>query len=275
MRPRAIDDGSGRSVSEAAFKQLRTLFAERTGIAYPIEKRPLLASRLHRHLERRAVADFDAYVTLLRRPEEEAERQRVVDALTTHETSFFREPPHFQFLENWLKKPFAGKFRAWSAACSTGEEVYSVAMTLASRVADFEVVGTDVSQQSVERSRRGLYPIERAPQVPQKLLKAFCLKGVGAQQGTFRIGPRLRAHTRFEVANLMARQSALGRFHLALLRNVLIYFGPRERQLVVDNVVSQLEPGGYLMVGHAETSANLHPRLVSVQPSVFRLESAS
>lgn len=260
---------------EKTFVELSELFADRTGIAYPRDKRGLLESRLQRRLLQRAVPSLESYAALLRQPGEEPERLLFVDALTTHETSFFREPPHFEFLERWLHTPRTGPFRAWSAACSTGEEVYSLAMTLAPWLADWEVVGTDVSTRAVERARRGLYPMERAAQIPPRQLKAWCLKGVGTHEGCFRIGAQLRERTRFQAANLFEPQAHLGRFDLVMLRNVLIYFEPEQRRAVVQNVVDRLAPGGILMLGHAESSAGLHPRLVSLQPSVFRLEPAS
>jgi chemotaxis protein methyltransferase CheR len=252
-----------------------TLFERHTGIRYRPEKRGLLVSRLVGRLRARGLADFASYLKLLENPTERAELMRLIDVLTTHETFFWREPSHFEFLEDWLDalpgRP--QKLRAWSAASSTGEEGYTLAMTLAGKLplGSFEVVGTDVSPGVVQTANQGLYPLGRAQHIPDAAKQRWCRKGAGEYDGTFLIARELRAHVKFSVANLMVPQPTLGKFHVAFLRNVLIYFRPDQQRNVVRNVVDRLIPGGLLIVGHSESATNAHPKLQVVVPSVYRL----
>lgn len=256
---------------------LRALLERHTGISYQPEKHALFTTRLAHRLRARGVADFTSYLQLLRRPEEHDEISRVIDALTTHETSFWREPAHFEFLTQHVvaMRPRPPVYRAWSAACSTGEEVFTLAMVLGScmPLTSFEVVGTDVSPGVVETARAGLFPLARSSSIPPNALRRFCRRGQGSWEGQFLVTRDLRERTRFEVSNLLAPQTYLGLFDLVMLRNVLIYFDADRQQQLVHNTVDRLKPGGLLMVGHSETASKLHPALRQLQPSIYVKEA--
>jgi chemotaxis protein methyltransferase CheR len=261
------------------FERLRAFVLDATGIHLANGKQHLVASRLWARLRALQLRSFEDYVRLVTAREHGPERAWAIDALTTHETSFFREAQHFPSLvEHARRHRGPRRFRVWSAACSTGEEAYTVAMLLAGQLGpgQFEVIGTDVSGPSVETARRALYPLERAHTIPPDLLRRFCRKGVGQYEGTFLIEPSLHQHVTFSVLNLCEPPApALGQFDVALLRNVLIYLDPAEKHLVVRNVVDRLIVGGLLLNGHAESVSGLHPELEPVVQTVHRKRARS
>lgn len=166
----------------------------------------------------------------------------------------------------------SGQRRVWSAASSSGEEAYSLAMLLdAERPgAEWEITGTDISDRMIEWARRGRYPIARAERIPRAYLHRYCLKGTGSSQGELLIDRTLRRQVMFQRGNLMLPQSALGEFDLILLRNVMIYFETQTKQQVLQNVLRQLKPGGHLLIGHSESINGMTDELVPVQPAIYR-----
>lgn len=262
-------------MGDREFKRVCALLEQHSGIRYTPDKRNLVTTRLLGRLRERDVASFSEYVRLLDDPTEHHEVMRLVDALTTHETYFFREPQHFEFLDRHLAElpTLPRSFDCWSAACSSGEEPYTLAMQLAERLplGSFRVTGTDVSSAMVERAHRAVYPMARAQHIPPEVLRRWCRRGQGSWEGHLLVARELRAHVSFQVANLCLPQPSLGPFDVVLLRNVLIYFGARDRHAIVRNVADRIKPGGLLIVGHSESATGLHPRLQPLQPSIYRL----
>ncbi len=256
------------------FERLRAFVHEATGIRLAPSKPYLVASRLWSRLRALELRSFEDYVQLVTTGAPGPEREWAIDALTTHETSFFRESKHFpSLIEHARRHRAPRRFRVWSAACSTGEEAFSVAMVLADLLAPgtFEVIGTDVSVPSVEAAQRALYPLERASTIPPELLRRYCRKGTGAYEGSFIIEPMLRQHVSFLALNLCEPPPpTLGQFDVALLRNVLIYLEPAEKRVMVHHVVDRLLVGGLLLNGHAESVTGLHPDLEPVVQTVHR-----
>jgi chemotaxis protein methyltransferase CheR len=199
--------------------------------------------------------------------------QMAVDLLTTNETFFFREPKHFDFLrENVLPGWNTGPRRVWSAASSSGEEAYTLAMVIAEHAPTdaWEIIGTDISTRVLEKARSGHYPIDRAKNIPNTYLTKYCLKGAGSQEGTFIVGKHLRVRAKFMHFNLKSDLTSLGIFDVIFLRNVLIYFDMQTKQHVVSRLIRQLKPGGYLMVGHSESLNGVTNDVCMVVPSVYR-----
>jgi chemotaxis protein methyltransferase CheR len=266
-------------LTQGDFERLRAFVLGATGIHLAPGKQHLVASRLWSRLRALQLRSFEDYVRLVTTGEQGPERDWAIDALTTHETSFFREAQHFPSLvEHARRHRGPRRFRVWSAACSTGEEAFSVAMLLAGQLAPgtFEVIGTDVSLPSVEAARRALYPLERASTIPPELLRRYCRKGTGAYEGSFIIEPTLRQHVSFLALNLCEPPPpSLGQFDVALLRNVLIYLEPAEKQTMVRHVVDHLVVGGLLLNGHAESVTGLNPELEPVVQTVHRKRARS
>ncbi len=253
------------------FNLFRTLIYDISGINFSIEKKTLVRGRLASRLGHYKMKSYYEYYKFIK-AEQGNELQVAVDLLTTNETYFFRESKHFDFLrEKVLPQQCGAQLRYWSAASSSGEEAYSLAMTLAeySRTYDWKITGTDISTRVVERAKLVHYPLNRLQDMPTALLHKYCRKGVGSQQGTFIITPDLRKHVEFSHANLKHDQSNLGNFDVIFLRNVLIYFDLKTKQQIVESVLRRLKPGGYLMISHSENLHGVTDKVTPVQPSIF------
>ncbi|MFP4208639.1 MAG: CheR family methyltransferase [Wenzhouxiangella sp.] len=274
------DNGVGPVLSDAEFELFRRLIYDAAGISMAPSKKALISGRLSKRLRDLGYATFRDYFNWIDKarndPAALRERQNAIDHLTTNETYFFREPRHFEFIENRLIPHWAGRaVRLWSAASSSGEEAYTLAMVMEQHHrGGWEIVGTDISTRVVAAATRGQYPLMRANNIPKELLRKYCLKGVGEHQGTFRIDSRLRRKVSFRAANLQEDLSSVGMCDLVMLRNVLIYFDMEVKKRVVANVLRQLKPGGCLMVGHAESLHGVTAELKPVQPATYIKEGA-
>lgn len=267
---------------DRVFQGYQRLIYREAGISLGPTKKALLVGRLTRRLRELGNPSFSDYLRLVE--EDAQERLRLLDAICTHETRFFREPRHFEFLEQdvlprWRAQGHAGsglrRVRAWSAGCSTGEEAFSLAMVLrlnlpAEEGWQIEIVATDLSMRILERARQKLWAVERSHEIPTRYLKAFMLRGTGSQEGWMKAGPELRPLVHFERLNLNAeRYPSLGRFELIFCRNVFIYFDMESKGRAVDRLLDHLTPQGHLFVGHAESLTGLSPRVRLVQSTIY------
>ena len=262
------------TITDQEFSQFQRLLHQIAGISLSEAKKPLVHGRLAKRLKQHRLSSYGEYFRLLTNGQQPDELQIAVDLLTTNETYFFREPKHFDFLREKIFpncKP-GRQFRVWSAACSSGEEPYSIAMHLANHLGDaaWEVVGSDISTRVLEKARAGHYPMERAKGIPPHYLAEYCLRGVGSQEGTFLIGGKLRGRVNFMQVNLNDPLPKLGEFDLVFLRNVMIYFDLEMKRRVVSHISSLLKPGGHLIIGHSESLNGITDRLVSAIPTVYR-----
>ena len=267
--------GSGtHAITDREFAKFKRFIFEAAGISLADSKKALVSGRLARRLQHHGLASYTDYFNLLSGGQAPDEVQTAVDLLTTNETYFFREPRHFDFLRELLGRFRAGgrPYRVWSAASSSGEEAYSIAMMLADVLGDapWEVIGTDISTRVVERARAGHYPRERGERIPKEYLKRFCLRGIGRREGTLLVNPALRARVRFMQANLNTRLPDLGTFDVVFLRNVLIYFDSDTKRAVVERVSAHLPHGGHLFIGHSETLNDLTSVVRPVSPAIYR-----
>lgn len=259
-----------RALSASAFEALRKLMLQSSGINLAASKQNLVANRLLKRLRKLALTDFDAYVRYL--SEHPDERQTAIDLLTTNETRFFREASHFELL-GALGQSAQRDFRVWSAACSSGEEPYSMAMVLseARGKRPWEILATDLSHSVLQRAERGIYDEAGADQIPGELLRKYCLKGVGEMAGYFQVKRSLRERVRFQPFNLNEIfPPELGLFAVVFLRNVLIYFDREAKKRIVSRVLRHLPVGGYLVIGHSESLHGLQLAVEAVRPSVYR-----
>ena len=263
-----------RAITDPEFNRFQRFIFEAAGITLTPAKKALVSGRLSKRLQAHALSTFGEYFELLDSGRAAAEVQTAVDLLTTNETYFFREPKHFDLLRD-LAAAAAGRptpFRVWSAASSTGEEAYSIAMVLASNLGStgFDVLGTDISTRVLQRARAGHYPMERARHIPQPHLKRFCLRGTGEQTGTLLIERGLRSRVAFAHVNLNADLPQLGTFDVIFLRNVMIYFNGDTKREVVARVLSLLKPGGHFLIGHSESLNEVSSAVQQVAPSIYR-----
>lgn len=266
------------AISPGEFASFRRFIFEMAGITMVDSKMALVAGRLARRLQHHGLASYDAYFRLLSSGSHPDEVQLAVDLLTTNETYFFREPRHFDLLRAQAGAARAGlranaPYRVWSAACSSGEEPYSIAMVLADVLGElpWEVAGSDISASMLERARTGHYPMARADHIPPDYLRRFCMKGIREEHGTLLVERALRRRVQLRQVNLNTQLPAdLGLFDVIFLRNVMIYFSGDTKRQVVARVAAHLKPGGHFVIGHAESLHELSDTLVHVMPSVYR-----
>lgn len=264
-------------LTDCEFVQFQRFIHDAAGISLSDAKKPLVSGRLAKRLHILQFDSYGRYFQLIASGEAPEETQIAIDLLTTNETYFFREVRHFEHLRSVLgeRKTDAMPFRVWSAACSTGEEPYSIAMVLADLLPPqgWEVLASDISSRVLETARIGHYPMARAAHVPHDYLRRFCLKGIDAEDGTLLVSRVLRECVDFAQINLnSARLPALGRFDVIFLRNVLIYFDGETKRGVLQRVLEHLRPGGYLYIGHSESLHDLGLALRSVAPAIYRKE---
>ena len=261
-------------LSDKEFLQFQAMIYDIAGISMSAAKKPLVSGRLAKRLKHHCVSSYGDYFRLLMQEEQRGELQTAVDLLTTNETYFFREPKHFELLAQHILPGLKGRqtVRVWSGASSSGEEPYSIAMTLAEHLGNqpWEVIGSDISTRVLEKARSGHYPMERAEDIPGHYLKKYCLKGVGAQDGTFIVEPGLRGRTRFMQVNLNETLPKLGEFDVIFLRNVMIYFDMETKRKVIRRMLPFLKSGGYFLVSHSESLNGVTDALQMIKPSVYR-----
>ena len=261
------------AITTREFECFRKFIYERAGISMTPQKRQLVASRLRKRLLHYGFRKYGDYYQFVSGPSGTKERQVMIDKLTTNETYFFREPAHFDYLQTSILPTYRGKrFRAWSAACSTGEEVYTLAMVVAETLgqSDWEIHGTDINHSVVETAKTAIYPMERTRDIPRAMLKKYCLKGVRTQNDRVMVDPRLVQRAHFRAMNLKLPLRDVPRYHVIFLRNVLIYFNQSVKQEIVLRIIERLEPGGYLFVSHVESLHGIvDDHLDVVRPSVF------
>jgi chemotaxis protein methyltransferase CheR len=232
----------------------RNLVRQMTGVHMTEAKDTLVLNRLAKRLRELNIDSYQDYYNYAVHPGNRAELSMVVDLLTTHETHFFREPEHFQIFENHLKRCDSKNVRVWSAACSTGEEVWTIAMVLMNyyKTTSWLVEGSDISPGSVQKAWEGIYPISETNSIPTKYLKLWCRKGVGTKSGFFSIGPELRPGVKFFVDNILETTRKYESMDVIFLRNVLIYFDPETKEKAIRNAAKILKKGGLLFLGHSE-----------------------
>jgi chemotaxis protein methyltransferase CheR len=258
------------------FNLIRRQVYERFGIDLE-GKEVLVAGRLGKKLRELGTNSFAEYFDYVQQDATGEALTAMVDALTTNHTSFFREPQHFEYLRRVILPAFAHAtpIRIWSAACSTGEEPYSIAFTLleelgAAAHAMSSVLATDVSTRVLEQAKRGLYLASRFQHVPVPQMRRHLLKGTGDAEGEYLVKKEPRSLVRFERLNLMEDVSRVGVFSVIFCRNVMIYFDQPTQQSVVNRLAAQLTPGGYLLIGHAESLNGISHSLEYLCPATYR-----
>ena len=262
------------SLHDKEFEQISRWVYDIAGIRLTDSKKALVSSRLNSRLRELHLSSFQQYIDVItntKDPQATVERQKAINLLTTNETFFFREEAHFDFIREVILPLKQGrKIRCWSAASSTGEEAYSLAMTLAQyHQGPWEIVGTDINADVIANARRGVYPMIRADHITKALLYQYCLKGTGSKAGTFRLNKSIRQHVMFQQANLQQLPDSLGSFDVVFLRNVMIYFDMPSKQQVISNVLQHMKPGAYLLIGHAESLNGINSKLNLIRPSIY------
>lgn len=261
-------------ITNNEFNSFREFIYDHAGISLSDEKKTLVSSRLGKRLRHYSLNTFEQYFDLVVASSLSGERQVVIDLLTTNETYFFREPKHFEFLQKEFLATWKGgkTLRVWSAASSTGEEAYSIAMLLDDVLCNhpWEIFGSDISSRVLKTASQGHYQQQRIDGIPKAYLRKYCLKGTGEHEGTLLIDKKLRKKVTFAPVNLKRPLADIGPFDVIFLRNVLIYFDSQTKRQVIKQLVEEMAPQGYLFIGHSESLKGVHDGLETVIPTVYR-----
>lgn len=265
-------------LGDGDFRWVCGLMKDAAGIRLTEAKRDLVYNRLSRRLRALKLDSFSAYRRLVETGEN-GEMTELVNALTTNVTSFFRESHHFDFLADQMlpeaRADGRSRLRFWSAGCSTGQEPYTIAMTLAERLDDNElrdvkVLATDLDSNVLQIGSAGVYPQREVQSLPQSVLHDHFLRGRRGNEGMVRVKPDLQRLVSFKQLNLMEQWPFKGPFDVIFCRNVVIYFDKETQAELFRRFASALRPGGYLCVGHSESASGCTDMLEGVGRSVYR-----
>lgn len=280
---RATDLGSidsqienGFKLDKQVFNKIRKLVYDQSGINLGEEKEALVRARLTKRMRALGMDNANDYFKMVEEDKSGRELIALLDVISTNVTYFFREDDHFDFLSSifreWEQKG-QRKFRIWSAACSSGEEPYTIAMTLAETLnlstTDTKILATDISTNVLGMAQEGTYSEQKLDKVPKPLRTKYFDKKPGGSM--YRVAPSIRKLITFARLNLSADTYPLkGPLDLVMIRNVMIYFDNHVRQRVVDNITRLIKPGGYLIIGHSESLNGLKiPQYQMIKPSVY------
>jgi chemotaxis protein methyltransferase CheR len=248
-------------MTDSEFKYISDLVYDRAKIVIRPNKRSMLQGRLAKRLRSLHLPDVRSYIRLISAPEGEAEMGEMLNAVTTNVTAFFREPHHFKHLaetmipEALARNHAARRLRIWSAGCSTGQEPYSVAMTLANALekhgaVDARILATDLDSTVIAHAEAGTYGADDTQAVPPALAAKYLRK---TADGHIEVTPRLRDMVTFKQLNLMGNWPMRGPFDAVFCRNVVIYFDKPTQAKLFKRIASLMAPGGWLYIGHSET----------------------
>ena len=266
-------------ISEKSYQLICEYVLNKIGITLGANKQLMVAARLAKRLRQHNISNYDDYFLKTTNGTLLGEEQAMLDLLTTNETYLFRELAHFNFLRDKILAHWntTQQFRCWSAACSTGEEAYSLGMTIDDTLhsRDWEIVASDISHRALKIAQTGKLSMQRISSIPQSYLHAYCKKGINTAEGRMLINRSIREKIDFKSINLSKPiNSGVGMFDVIFLRNVLIYFDEEMRNKIVKNIIANLKIGGYFFISHTENITNVSSSLQMVQPSIYRKVAA-
>ena len=266
-------------ITDRELKLISDLVYRHAGIRLGPEKRHLVELRLGKILRAEGIGSYEEYYRKVLLDKSGKELKRLLNAITTNFTQFFREPQHFDFLKQHVIPGLKSKGRRdihiWSAACATGEEPYSIAITLLEvpQIADWskEIIASDISTHALSVAKEGLYPEEALKGVKSFLVKKYFVK----EPEGLRVKDQVKGIVKFLVFNLLSVPPWREYFDVIFCRNAMIYFDKETRQKVVDNLIGALKPGGFLIIGLVESLFRANKDLRLVKPSIYRKSDAS
>ncbi len=274
----ALRDSSERefAFTSADFDRVRKLIYGHAGISLSAAKQDMVYSRLARRLRETHLKSFGEYLALLERGDK-SEWEKFVNALTTNLTSFFREPHHFPILAEHLKK-LQGKspIKIWCSAASTGEEPYSIAMTVVETFSSFNtpvsIVASDLDTNVLATASKGVYPLDRVDKISPERLSRFFIKGTGVQEGFFTVKPELRRMLSFQRLNLLEPNwTVRGPLDALFCRNVMIYFDKPTQYKILSRFAPLMSENGLLFAGHSESFLHAADLFRSQGKTVYEL----
>lgn len=277
---RLIPDKEFR-LSDSEFEEIRTVIKDMTGISMSAAKRQLIYRRLQTRLKATGISSFKTYLELLKKGDP-GEQEAFTNAVTTNLTSFFREKHHFDFLATTIIPEIVAKkgnssrrIRIWSAGCSTGEEPYSIAITLKESLKsidrwDAKLLCTDLDSDVLNTGKTGIYPQDRVEKIPVKQLRRWFRKNGARDDERVKVSEDLQNIITFKQLNLMDDWPMRGRFDVIFCRNVVIYFDKPTQRVLMDRYAEILEDDGYLILGHSESLFNVSDRFTLLGNTIYR-----
>ncbi len=266
-----------RPLTEREFANISRLAYEKFGLQLKPEKYELVTARLGKKVRAAGCRSFQEYYDRVVEDRTGEALVELIDALATNFTNFLREPAHFDFL---IKEVLPGCLRSdrlsiWSAACSTGEEPYTIAISVLDALGNaarpqLRIVATDISSKALAEARRGVYPAAKVENLSPAWLRSYFLRGDGQWKGWYRVKPEVARAIEFRRLNLIEQAPLNELFRVIFCRNVMIYFDKPTQQKLVERLSAHLEPGGYLFIGHSESLTGIQHPLSYVRPTVYR-----
>lgn len=262
------------------FEQFRALIYEKSGISLGSQKVALVSARVGKRMRALDISSYADYLEYVKADDSGNELVQLLDAISTNVTSFFREPRHFEFLSEVLARWQAEgqrRFRLWSAASSTGEEPYTIAITILESLQmhglDVRILATDISTRVLEACLRGEYAPAKLDPVSGQLRERYFKREGGRTDGVYRVSDRLKSMVTFRRLNLSTPPYPMkGPMDVIFCRNVMIYFDDAIRQRLVSELYRLLKPGGYLMIGHSESLTSVQSKFRIVRPAIYQKE---
>ena len=265
------------TLGDRELAQISALVRTKAGITLTPAKRPLIVARLQKRLRHLQLRSYAEYMAVLEQDASGEELTSFLDALTTNHTYFFREEQHFELLAStvvpeWRATHPHDTLRMWCAACSSGQEPYTLAMTLADmpQPVPYTMLASDLSTKVLQKAASGVYRMEDVKGLPLELLRRHFERGVGAQSGLARVSAALRKHITYQQINLLEQGPGGQPFDVIFCRNVMIYFDTDVQQRVVRMLERHLAPGGYLFVSHSESLNGVDHGLKWIAPAAYR-----
>lgn len=268
-------------MTDEEFQRFRALIYAESGINLNDNKKALLVSRLSKRMRELGLQSFSHYYDYVTAESGGEEFVRMLDLISTNKTDFFREPKHFEFLRERIVPELAAirRIRIWSAASSSGEEPYTIAMTLYDALEqpqqwDCRILASDISTRMLAKAATGIYEEERVQELPSELVRRHFLKGYGAATGKVKVKAHLSAMVQFRRINLMeARFPIKSPLDAIFCRNVMIYFDRPTQARLVKKLYQYLRPGGYLFIGHSESLQWIDHPFCYIAPTIYRRDA--
>jgi chemotaxis protein methyltransferase CheR len=266
------------AITDEEFERFRSLVYEESGISLSDGKKSLLVARLSKRLRALGLANFRDYYQKVSEAPDGDEFTQMLDCISTNKTDFFREPQHFEFLRDRILPTLDSlkRIRIWSSACSSGEEPYTIAMTVRDGVAtplqwDAKILASDLSTRVLAHAASGVYEEERVRELPPETIRRHFLKGRGGQAGMIKVKPHLSDMVRFRRINLMDEHYPIkAPLDVIFCRNVMIYFDRPTQQRLVNKFHRYLNPGGHLFIGHSESLQWVEHPFLAVAPTIYQ-----
>ncbi len=270
-----------KELNDVEFNKLSNFIYSNYGIKMPYAKKSMLQARLQNRLRETGKDSFKEYCDYVFSSSDDLEIVHMIDVVSTNKTDFFRESAHFDFMDSVLLPEFTSKnkgndLKIWSSACSSGEEVYTIAMAIEEHIQnkkafDYSILGTDISSRVLQKAQDGIYNEERIANIPLSLKKKYFLKSKQRENPRVKVVNELREKALYRRLNLMDQAYNIQKdFDVIFCRNVLIYFDRETQEKVINKLCSHLKPDGFFFLGHSESVTGINVPLKQVKPTIYR-----